>query len=111
MFLEMFSTVQFYPPSVFHRAILMSGSALSDWAFASHSVNVTSNVAIRLKCPLSEDELNDCLRSKNLSDIKDAALRLGSKYETTFGPTVDGVVIMEHPKEMTESDNREFYSK
>lgn len=51
---------------LFHRAIIMSGSALSDWAIANHPLQATMQVIQSLNCPLREDndEMLICLRKK-----------------------------------------------
>lgn len=49
---------------LFHRAILMSGSALSDWATSLNPEEATSAIAYALNCPLVDDELIKCLRQK-----------------------------------------------
>lgn len=51
---------------LFHRAIIMSGSALSDWAIANHPLQATMQVIQALNCPLREDneEMLICLRKK-----------------------------------------------
>lgn len=56
----------FLMPGLFHRAILMSGSALSDWALANHPLQSTMQVVQGLNCPLRDDheEMLICLRKK-----------------------------------------------
>lgn len=51
---------------LFHRAILMSGSALSDWAVVKHPTPATMQVIQGINCPLSDDneEIVQCLRKK-----------------------------------------------
>lgn len=49
---------------LFHRAILMSGSALSDWATAFDAQQATNNIANTLNCPFSDTEFIECLRQK-----------------------------------------------
>ncbi|KRK05633.1 uncharacterized protein Dyak_GE29173, partial [Drosophila yakuba] len=39
---------------LFHRAILMSGSAMSDWAASNQSLQLTMQIAHALECPLNE---------------------------------------------------------
>ncbi|XP_026467551.1 neuroligin-4, Y-linked-like [Ctenocephalides felis] len=83
---------------LFHRAILMSGSALSDWAMASNPLQSTMQVAQSLNCPLGErdEEMVACLRKKRLSEIM--AIRVSApKYSTPFGPVVDGQVVPNDP--------------
>uniref|UniRef100_A0A1I8PHR9 Carboxylesterase type B domain-containing protein n=1 Tax=Stomoxys calcitrans TaxID=35570 RepID=A0A1I8PHR9_STOCA len=51
---------------LFHRAILMSGSAMSDWSATNHSMQLTMQIAHGLNCPLNDDneEMLSCLRQK-----------------------------------------------
>lgn len=51
---------------LFHRAILMSGSAMSDWSATNHSLQLTMQIAHGLNCPLNDDneEMLSCLRQK-----------------------------------------------
>lgn len=51
---------------LFHRAILMSGSALSDWAIANRPLQATMQVVQDLNCPLRDEneEMLTCLRKK-----------------------------------------------
>jgi len=53
---------------LFHRAILMSGSAMSDWAASNQSLQLTMQIAQSLNCPLSDyeedDALLNCLRQR-----------------------------------------------
>ncbi|GLV39052.1 Neuroligin 1 [Carabus blaptoides fortunei] len=83
--------------ALFKRAILMSGSALADWALASKSLQLTTQVAHILNCPLKDDGLAECLRRKRLSEIMSVSL-MASPYVTKFGPIVDGLVVPNYPK-------------
>lgn len=51
---------------LFHRAIIMSGSAMSDWAMSNKSLVLTMQVAHGLNCPLNDDDdkFLECLRKK-----------------------------------------------
>lgn len=49
---------------LFHRAIIMSGSALSDWATANHPWQATMQISQSLGCPMMEEEMAECLRKK-----------------------------------------------
>uniref|UniRef100_A0A336LRV4 CSON014630 protein n=1 Tax=Culicoides sonorensis TaxID=179676 RepID=A0A336LRV4_CULSO len=77
---------------LFHRAILMSGSALSDWALTNVPLSSTVQVAQQLDCPIEDDLLLRCLREKPVEEL----MRLNvssSEYSTRFGPIIDGLVI------------------
>ncbi|XP_067638497.1 uncharacterized protein Nlg1 [Eurosta solidaginis] len=83
---------------LFHRAILMSGSAMSDWAVSNHSLQLTMQVAHTLNCPLSDDneEMLSCLRQKRYQDILKIPTSF-SQFSTSLGPIVDGHVIPHQP--------------
>ncbi|XP_034660110.1 uncharacterized protein LOC117896146 [Drosophila subobscura] len=91
---------------LFHRAILMSGSAMSDWASSNQSLQLTMQIAHALDCPLSggddhfdaddEDALLDCLRQRRYQDILHIPTSL-QQFSTSLGPIVDGHVIPNQP--------------
>lgn len=79
---------------LFHRSILMSGSALSDWALTNHPLQATMQIAEGLNCPLSDEneEMLQCLRKKRYSEI--FSVKTSSpEFSTRFGPIIDGLVI------------------
>ena len=83
---------------LFHRAILMSGSALSDWALTQHPLQVTMQVLSGLNCPVNDEneEMLSCLRKKRYSEI--LSVKTSSpRFSTRFGPIVDGLVIPNTP--------------
>ena len=85
-------------PGLFHRAILLSGSALSSWALVEDPVNYAVKLAREVNCTIPEDVAKDhevivdCLRETPLQDLLHADVTAPS-YLTAFGPSVDGVVI------------------
>uniref|UniRef100_A0A1I8NXI0 Carboxylesterase type B domain-containing protein n=1 Tax=Stomoxys calcitrans TaxID=35570 RepID=A0A1I8NXI0_STOCA len=83
---------------LFHRAILMSGSAMSDWSATNHSMQLTMQIAHGLNCPLNDDneEMLSCLRQKRYQDILKIPTSL-SQFSTSLGPIVDGHVIPNQP--------------
>ncbi|EDV41853.1 uncharacterized protein Dana_GF17679, isoform D [Drosophila ananassae] len=88
---------------LFHRAILMSGSAMSDWAASNQSLQLTMQIAHALDCPLHEhveaeddDVLLDCLRHRRYQDILHIPTAL-TQFSTSLGPIVDGHVIPNQP--------------
>ncbi|XP_058058943.1 uncharacterized protein LOC131209816 [Anopheles bellator] len=83
---------------LFHRAILMSGSALSDWALTQHPLQSTMQVLQGLNCPLNGDgdEVTACLRRKRYSEIL-GVKTASPQFSTRFGPIVDGLVIPNMP--------------
>ncbi|KAL9890887.1 neuroligin 1 isoform 2-T6 [Glossina fuscipes fuscipes] len=83
---------------LFHRAILMSGSAMSDWAASNYSLQLTMQIAHGLNCPLNDDneEMLTCLRQKRYQDILKIPTSL-SQFSTSLGPIVDGHVIPDQP--------------
>ncbi|XP_050684615.1 neuroligin-4, Y-linked-like [Leptidea sinapis] len=85
-------------PGLFHRAILLSGSALSSWALVEDPVNYSVQLAKQSNCTLPEDIVKDhelivdCLREVPLQELMSAEINTPS-YLTAFGPSVDGVVV------------------
>ncbi|KAJ8946227.1 hypothetical protein NQ318_013038, partial [Aromia moschata] len=86
---------------LFHRAILMGGSALADWALAGNPSEVTYQVSQALNCQI-QDDFAACLRRKQLREIM-AAGATTPAYKTRFGPIVDSLVVPNDPrKSMTQ---------
>nr|XP_040582172.1 neuroligin-4, X-linked-like [Lepeophtheirus salmonis] len=62
-------------PGLFHRAILMSGSAMSDWALVNDPVHYAVQLSAHLNCTIPRNMLNDhldiitCLRQKRIKDL------------------------------------------
>ncbi|XP_074040632.1 uncharacterized protein [Leptinotarsa decemlineata] len=81
---------------LFHRAILMGGTALSDWALAGNPTGVTYQVSKALNCQI-HDDFAECLRRKRLDEIM-AASAITPDYKTRFGPVVDSIVVPNEPK-------------
>ncbi|XP_050427757.1 neuroligin-4, X-linked-like [Adelges cooleyi] len=88
---------------LFHRAILLSGSALSSWALVEDPVSYAMQLAKQVNC--SADGTNtdpepvvDCLRDVPLDQLMSAAVSLPT-YLSAFGPSVDGVVVKSNYQE------------
>ncbi|XP_059486675.1 neuroligin-4, X-linked-like [Neocloeon triangulifer] len=83
---------------LFHRAILMSGTAMADWAITKNPLKYTIQVAQAVNCPLIEkaDELAFCLRRKRLSELMSIPIQVPA-FVTPFGPVVDGSVVPNEP--------------
>ncbi|XP_068155832.1 uncharacterized protein Nlg1 isoform X1 [Drosophila tropicalis] len=85
---------------LFHRAILMSGSSMSDWAASNQSLQLTMQIAHNLDCPLGDhiddDALLECLRQRRYQDILHIPTTL-PQFSTSLGPIVDGHVIPNQP--------------
>lgn len=83
---------------LFHRAILLSGSALSSWALVEDPVHFAVHLAKQVNCSVPEDlyrdneDIVDCLREVPLAELM-AADTTPPAYLSSFGPSVDGVVI------------------
>lgn len=83
---------------LFHRAVLLSGSALSSWALVEDPVYFAVALARQVNCSVPEDLLRDnedivdCLRDVPLASLLKAEVSAPS-YLSAFGPSVDGVVI------------------
>lgn len=100
-------------PKLFHRAVLMSGSALSPWATVDNpthyalkfgrELNCTGNLTMvtetgRRRGPLTKpsnkdlDEMVNCLKEKPLEELQ--AVHISApQFLYAFGPSVDGIVI------------------
>jgi neuroligin len=83
---------------LFHRAILLSGSALSSWALVEQPVTYATRLARQLNCSVPADtrrdheRIVDCLRAAPLDALMRADVTPPA-YMSAFGPSVDGVVI------------------
>lgn len=89
--------------SLVHRALLMSGSALSPWALARDAHAHARHVARALDCPVAEEEgLVECLRLRPVGDLLRVPLSVPD-HLSAFGPTVDGIVLRAEPLELTEA--------
>ncbi|KAL7301374.1 hypothetical protein TKK_0005820 [Trichogramma kaykai] len=79
---------------LFHRGVLMSGSALSPWALIRGAANYATQVAKNLNCSTTGDSqtLLTCLREVPLSELLAVPVR-GLEFAPAFGPSIDGVVI------------------
>ncbi|KRT85551.1 esterase [Oryctes borbonicus] len=85
---------------LFKRAILMGGTALSDWALATKSRNVTYGIVHSVNCSSEDEALKACLRKKRLREIKGAVGASSPPYITRFGPVVDSFVIPNEPEKL-----------
>lgn len=112
---------QFYVPfpDLFHRAIMMSGSAYADWAMVEDPVHFAVKLASSLNCTIprylgslsmveflfhplikmrSRNMLKDhedilkCLRGRNVDDLTKFKFETPS-FLTAMGPSRDGVLI------------------
>ena len=81
---------------LFHRTILMSGSALADWALNYNPQQITLQVARKLNCPIEDTQLGDCLREKSYREIMNVSVT-APEFTTIFGPIVDGLVVPSDP--------------
>lgn len=78
---------------LFHRAILMSGSAYSSWALVEDPVLFAIKLAKEVNCTIPEDlnrhheQIVDCLRDVPLDDLYAADIQ-APNFLTSFGPSV-----------------------
>lgn len=79
---------------MFHRAVLMSGSALSPWALVQEPSRYAAQVAVHSNCSpeLPHSHLLKCLREKPLEVLMNTPV-IAPEFVFAFGPSVDGVVI------------------
>lgn len=94
---------------LFQRAILMSGTALADWATNAQAFRITAQVAQDLNCPLADNDLATCLRRKRLSELM-SVKPVAPEFVTRFGPTVDGFVVP-NDSQLLMSVHVELFSK
>lgn len=97
-FTEDYLFILLYVLGLFHRAILLSGSAFSSWALVEDPLYFAENLARQLNCTVPEDihrdheDIVDCLRELPLPDLMNADTTAPA-FLSSFGPSVDGVVI------------------
>lgn len=85
---------------LFHRAILMGGSALSEWVLTAVPLHYIQ-LAEELKC--SSENMINCLQKKRKDDIISAFKSFEVlPFENTFTPVVDEVVVLNSPAEQME---------
>uniref|UniRef100_A0A0P6GKJ8 Neuroligin-4, Y-linked n=1 Tax=Daphnia magna TaxID=35525 RepID=A0A0P6GKJ8_9CRUS len=94
---------------LFHRAILMSGTALADWAVAENPLRYTLQAAQQVDCPLAErdDELAACLRFKRVTELMSVRLQ-APLYASPLAPLVDGIVVPNEPRQSMKTYNELF---
>lgn len=80
-------------PNLFHRAILLSGSAFSSWALVEDPVVYALKLAKEVNCSIPDDlvknheQIVDCLREAPLEDLYAADIQ-APNFLTAFGPSV-----------------------
>ncbi|CAL4146856.1 unnamed protein product, partial [Meganyctiphanes norvegica] len=84
-------------PGMFQRVILMSGSALSSWASVADPTSTAQQLAEHHHCAQGDTntrwpEVLSCLQDVSAQDLVNTPLR-NYQFLSTFGPSVDGVVI------------------
>lgn len=97
---------------LFHRAILMSGSALSPWALVREPARFARQVAKHANCSpeLPHPHLLKCLRERPLEALLSTPIDV-PEFSTAFGPSVDGVVIDSGNPEPRSSSNQGMFYK
>lgn len=92
---------------LFHRLILMSGSALSPTTIATEADFHAQSLAKAVNCDTSLDPslLLECLRTKSVNELNSVNLGSDDPFQTTFGPIVDGLLIPADPRSLMESEN------
>lgn len=90
---------------LFHRAMLLSGSALSPWALVQQPNNLRTTVADQVGCATTVEDIAPCLRKKPLSALMEIRLE-PPRFLPRFGPssptdanTADPEYAMEHASE------------
>uniref|UniRef100_A0A1A9X427 COesterase domain-containing protein n=1 Tax=Glossina brevipalpis TaxID=37001 RepID=A0A1A9X427_9MUSC len=83
---------------LFQRTILMSGSAYASWSLVDDPVMFAIKLAREVNCSIPEDidkhheQIVDCLREISLEELYAADIQAPT-FLSSFGPSVDGVVI------------------
>ncbi|KAG1706212.1 Neuroligin-1 [Nymphon striatum] len=91
-------TFRFKQRGLFHRVILMSGSALASWAYTKSGAQQTVKLAEIVGCPVYDSQyLVHCLRKRPLNQILEAEVQVPF-HDVAFGPIVDGVIIPGDPE-------------
>ncbi|KAL0281345.1 UNVERIFIED_CONTAM: hypothetical protein PYX00_002355 [Menopon gallinae] len=95
---------------LFHRAILMSGSALGPWALVQNPTHYAYQVARHANCSpdLPHPHLLKCLRDRPLDALLSTPIEM-PEFTPVFGPSVDGVVIDNEPEPADESGSHYRY--
>lgn len=93
-------------PGLFHRAILMGGTALSEWVLTAVPLHYIQ-LAEGLKC--STENMINCLQRKRKDDIISAFKSFETlPFENTFTPVVDEVIVLQSPAQQM---NHTLFSK
>lgn len=80
-------------PGLFHRVILLSGSAYSSWALVEDPVIYALKLAKEVNCTIPEDliksheQIVDCLREVPLDELYATEMQ-APNFLTAFGPSV-----------------------
>ncbi|XP_043471342.1 neuroligin-4, Y-linked-like [Leptopilina heterotoma] len=80
---------------LFHRSVLMSGSALSPWALIRGADKYATHLSKHLNCSETGSDsptLLQCLRNVPLDTLLSVPIQ-ELKFAPAFGPSIDGVVI------------------
>ena len=95
---------------LFHRAIVMSGSALSPWATSQSNVKSAREVAEYLSCPSDVkkySQMVECLRKQTIDSLL-AAEPIAPSHLAAFAPDVDGVILPSEPLNLMLAENSVF---
>nr|XP_042905767.1 neuroligin-1-like [Parasteatoda tepidariorum] len=97
-----------FPLGLFHRAIMLSGSALSPWAIAREANQYAQKLSSTLECPINDPAITlECLRQRSVSDILGVDIKVPT-FLSGFGPTIDGIVIQGEPETLLEVQSEEY---
>ena len=93
---------------LFHRAILMSGCALSPWATSDSNMRSARQVAEYLACPSEPknrySQMVECLRKQSIDSLLSAE-PIAPSHLSAFAPDVDGVILPNDPLNLMLSEN------
>lgn len=81
--------------TLFKKAIIQSGSALSSWAVVSDPLRFTKDLSDKVNCSRhwgNSPDLLACFKGKPVMDIVNVDIR-APKYYSAFGPVIDQSVL------------------
>uniref|UniRef100_A0A663M4V1 Carboxylesterase type B domain-containing protein n=1 Tax=Athene cunicularia TaxID=194338 RepID=A0A663M4V1_ATHCN len=97
-----YSPVLHMSTSLFQKAIIQSGTALSSWAVNYQPAKYTRILADKVGCDmLDTTDLVECLRNKNYKELIQQTITPAT-YHIAFGPVIDGDVIPDDPQILME---------
>lgn len=89
---------------LFQQAIILNGDPIDNWYFDTKQKisDKTNKLGEVLGCPINEEALVTCLKSKSVESIMKALPELVENTfdQIPFGPTVDNVILKDSPRKL-----------